>query len=127
DELELFCCVLSPTNIQGIWAAGSLGKCKTITGVNDYNDLPTEFSLMQNYPNPFNPSTTIKYHVPVSGFVKLNVFDVLGREIAVLVNEFKQVGDYRVTFNAGDLPAGVYSYRIQSGKYQETRNLILLK
>lgn len=97
------------------------------TGVGVDNEIPTDFALSQSYPNPFNPTTTIEYHIPISIFVKLSVRDILGREIAILVNENKSVGKHRVKFDASNLPAGVYFYRMQAGKFQETRKLILLK
>ena len=94
---------------------------------NENSPIPNTFQLQQNYPNPFNPTATIEYHVLVSSFVKLSVYDILGREIAVLANEIKPVGKHRVTFDGSNLPAGVYFYRMQAGKFQETRKLILLK
>ena len=89
--------------------------------------LPNLFSLSQNYPNPFNPSTTIKYSVSSSEFVALKVYDVLGNEVAALVNEYKPAGKYDTEFNATTLPSGVYFYRLQAGDYVETRKMILLK
>ncbi|MBU2447561.1 MAG: T9SS type A sorting domain-containing protein, partial [Bacteroidetes bacterium] len=80
-----------------------------------------------NYPNPFNPTATIEYDLPISIFVKLSVFDILGREIAILVNENRSVGKYSVTFDTSNLPAGIYFYRMQAGEFQETRKLVLLK
>lgn len=89
------------------------------------------FQLYQNYPNPFNPSTTISYSLPKSGFVQLKIYDVLGEEVAILVNEEKQIGKYKVEFNAssaqGGLSSGVYFYRLQSGSFTETKKLILLR
>ena len=82
---------------------------------------------MQSYPNPFNPTATIEYQVPVSGFVKLSVYDILGREMTLLVNENKSVGNYRVTFDANDLPGGIYFYRMQAGSFSETKKLLLLR
>jgi len=89
--------------------------------------LPSQYFLFQNYPNPFNPTTTIEYYVPIASFVKLSVFDILGREIAILANGNIQAGKHRVTFDASSFAAGVYFYRLQAGKFQETRKLILLK
>jgi hypothetical protein len=98
-----------------------------VTSVVQNNELPTSFALQQNYPNPFNPTTTIEYHVPVSGFVKLSIFDMLGREIAVLVNGNVQAGKHRVTFDASSFTAGVYFYRMQAGAFVETKKLVLLR
>jgi len=85
------------------------------------------FSLAQNYPNPFNPSTNISYTVPSHQFVSLQVYDVLGRKVATLVNETKDAGTYSVRFDASSLPSGVYLYRLQAGSYSETKKLLLMK
>ena len=89
--------------------------------------VPSQYKVFQNYPNPFNPTTSIQYDLPVAGFVTLKVFDVLGREVAVLVEEHQKAGRYSVAFNAEGLPSGVYLYRIQAGEFVETKKLILLK
>jgi hypothetical protein len=89
--------------------------------------LPLVFSLEQNYPNPFNPVTNIKFQIPVSEFVSLKIFDVLGNEVAVLVNEFKSAGIYRLSFNASELGSGVYFYKLISGSFIETKKMILMK
>jgi|GEM_PF-7081888 len=89
--------------------------------------IPKEFELEQNYPNPFNPSTKIKFVIPKSSFVNLKVYDVLGNEIATLVNEEKPAGNYRVTFDASNLPSGVYFYKIKAGNFVETKKMILLR
>ncbi len=96
--------------------------------------LPQTFSLKQNYPNPFNPSTTIKYSIPSvisteerNLDIALIIYDVLGREVATLVNENKPAGNYTINFNASELTSGVYFYRIQAGDYVETKKMILLK
>ena len=89
--------------------------------------MPTQFELSQNYPNPFNPSTTISYSIPVSSFVTLKVFDILGNEIRSLVNEEKSEGNYEVEFNAANLPSGVYFYRLQTANFIETRKMVLMK
>ncbi|GIK59923.1 MAG: hypothetical protein JETCAE03_15050 [Ignavibacteriaceae bacterium] len=94
-----------------------------------------EFSLSPNYPNPFNPSTLISYRLPVIGFVTLKVYDVLGREVATLVNEEKPAGEYEIEFDGSNLPSGVYLYRLTAGdpstssgqKFSETKKLVLLK
>jgi hypothetical protein len=89
--------------------------------------LPHEYRLDQNYPNPFNPTTVIKYQTPTNNHVTLAVFDVLGREVATLVDEFEGAGFKSVQFNAGGLSSGVYYYRLQAGSYAETKKLLLLK
>ncbi len=98
-----------------------------VTSVDEENNQPTEFKLYQNYPNPFNPSTKISWQSPVGSHQVLIVFDVLGNEVATLVNEFKPAGFYEVLFNAGDLSSGVYFYQIKIGDYLETKKIILAK
>jgi protocatechuate 3,4-dioxygenase beta subunit len=88
---------------------------------------PTQFTLEQNYPNPFNPSTTISYQIPTQSHVKLKVFDVLGREVATLVNGAEEPGYKSVNFNSNGLSSGVYCYRLQAGNYVETKKLVLLR
>jgi hypothetical protein len=98
-----------------------------ITSVSSTASVSTEYNLLQNYPNPFNPSTTIKFSVPKSGFVRLTIFDVLGKEIAVLVNEHLPEGDYTIVWDALGHPSGTYYYRINANEYIGTKKLILLK
>lgn len=99
-----------------------------ITGVsNNNNYVPYNFSLNQNYPNPFNPSTVISYQLSTPSKVSLKVYDILGDEVATLVNEEKPAGRYSVNFNANRLASGVYFYRMQAGSFAETKKLILLK
>jgi hypothetical protein len=86
-----------------------------------------DYSLGQNYPNSFNPTTTISYTIPKNGLVALRVYDILGSEVAELVNEVKEAGDYSVTFNASNLPSGIYFYTLTSGNFTATKKLILLK
>ena len=83
--------------------------------------------MQQNYPNPFNPSTTISYDLPTDSKVTLKVFDVLGREVATLVNGFVEAGSHQAVFNATRLASGVYFYRLQAGAYSATRKLAILK
>jgi hypothetical protein len=85
------------------------------------------YSLSQNYPNPFNPTTTISYSIKENDLVQLKVYDILGREVAVLVNEDQKSGSYQITFNASNLPSGIYFYKLTSGNFTETKKLILLK
>jgi hypothetical protein len=86
-----------------------------------------EFSVAQNYPNPFNPSTKIKFQISDFGFVALKVYDILGNEVATLVNEEKSAGTYEIEFNATLLPSGVYFYQLKTGSFVETKKMILLK
>ncbi len=89
--------------------------------------IPNNFNLSQNYPNPFNPTTIIQYSVSSNQFVSLKVYDIAGREIAVLVNETKQPGKYEAQFNAVSLPSGVYIYKLSTADYTSTKKMILLK
>jgi len=89
--------------------------------------LPTHFSLSQNFPNPFNPITTITYNVPSMEYVTLKVYDVLGNEISTLVNRVHDVGSYSVVFDASKYSSGIYIYRLQAGKFLETKKLLLVK
>lgn len=98
----------------------------------EFNKISTgyilnEFRLEQNYPNPFNPTTTISYSIKSAGLVALKVYDLMGREVAALVNEVREAGSYSVTFNATNLPSGIYFYTLTSGNFTSTKKLILLK
>ncbi len=100
----------------------------TIVGIKDKADnKPNIFALYQNYPNPFNPTTTIKYTIPKTSFVTIRVFDVLGNEVAQLLNENKTTGDYKIEFNASHLASGIYFYRMQAGNFVSTKKLLLIK
>ncbi len=91
------------------------------------SEVPKEYTLFQNFPNPFNPSTKIKYQVPINGFVKLIVYDLLGREVAVLVNEQQKPGTYETEFNASNQSSGVYFYKLQTEKYSDTKKMVIIK
>jgi hypothetical protein len=88
---------------------------------------PTHFALQEAFPNPFNPSTKITYSIPEKAFVVLKVFNILGQEIATLANEIQEPGNKSVEFLAGNLPSGVYFYRLIAGSYVETKKMILMK
>jgi hypothetical protein len=85
------------------------------------------FELMQNYPNPFNPSTNIEFRIENFRFVSLKVYDILGNEVANLVNEEKDPGNYKISFNAARLSSGIYFYTLSAGNFVETKKMILLK
>jgi hypothetical protein len=91
------------------------------------NRIPDRFELSQNYPNPFNPTTVISYQLPTTAMVTLKVYDVLGREVATLVNARQSAGTYSVTFNGAALASGVYFYRLQTGSFVQTKKLMLMK
>ena len=105
----------------------------TLTDIEEnVNELPTEFALEQNYPNPFNPSTKIKYEIPGQAqnnnlYVTLKIYDVLGCEVATLVNEAQPPGNYEVTFEANNLSSGVYYYQLKSGSFTMTKKMMLLR
>lgn len=97
------------------------------TIVESENYIVNGFNLFQNYPNPFNPATTIYYSISKNGLVNLKVYDFLGKEVTELVNEAKEAGNYSITFNASELPSGIYFYTLTSGNFKSTKKLILLK
>lgn len=104
------------------------GDTGFIVGINQISaEVPNNFSLLQNYPNPFNPSTNIKFQTPQSGFVKLTVFDALGKEIHTLVNQQLSPGTYSADFDGSNLPSGVYYYKLESEIFAETKKMILIK
>lgn len=99
-----------------------------ITNVLDENStIPVVYELAQNYPNPFNPSTSIKYSIPTESRVTLKIFNLLGQEVATVVNETLAAGKYTATFNAGNLASGVYIYRIEAGSFTSVKKMMLLK
>jgi len=98
-----------------------------ITSVDDDNSVPVEFSLSQNYPNPFNPSTTINFSIPEQTNVSLKVYDVLGKEVAELVNKEMSTGFYKVNFDASHLSSGIYFYRISAGSFMQTKKMMLVR
>ncbi len=101
--------------------------CAQITGSTGGNVIPKTFALFQNYPNPFNPETKINYELPISNYVSLTVYDILGKVIAKLVNEKQQAGKYEVTWNAVNFPSGVYFYKLEADNFDKTIKMILLK
>jgi CotH kinase protein/Secretion system C-terminal sorting domain len=103
------------------------GKDIQVTSVQSTVTRPKDFVLYQNYPNPFNPTTVIHYYLPVASHAVVKVYDVLGREVATLVNEQKSAGLYQVTFDAHLLTSGVYFYSLQAGTFTETKKLVLIK
>ena len=112
--------------LKQIETDGSFEYSEAIT-VDPSADIPTDYALKQNYPNPFNPSTTITYQIPKDGFVTLKVYDVLGREVATLVNKTKQAGKYSVEFSSNQLSSGTYFYRLTSGDFTEINKMLMIK
>ncbi len=103
------------------------GQIVLINGVDDNSQVPAKFELEQNYPNPFNPSTNINFTISAKSNVKLSVYNLLGQKVATLMDKPLTAGQYHVTFNGSDLPSGIYFYRLQSGKYSQTRKMLLMK
>lgn len=106
------------------WLAKVTG---TVTNIHNKVVRASEFALSQNYPNPFNPTTTIGYNLPSGGFVSLKVYDMLGNEVANLVNDVESAGNHFHEFNAAHMPSGTYVYRLSSGGFSETKKMILMK
>jgi hypothetical protein len=98
-----------------------------MTGIHETLNLPTSMFLHQNYPNPFNPTTTIRYTLPRAEFVSLKVYDILGREVATLVNERQAAGGYSVRFDANQLSSGLYFYKITTGNFNKARKMVVMK
>jgi hypothetical protein len=98
-----------------------------ITSTEKTEEVPTSYGLEQNYPNPFNPRTTIRYQLPARGHVSLRVYDMMGREVAVLADAEQEGGHRSVVFDASNLPSGVYFYRLIVGSFVETKKLVVLR
>jgi hypothetical protein len=106
----------------------TVGTFTSLTDIEELqNNIPVEFSLKQNYPNPFNPSTTISFDIPTKSFVTLKIYDLIGREIAILASEELSAGSYTRIWNAGRFASGIYFYRLQAGSFINTKKLLLLK
>lgn len=110
--------VMTPT-------CGALDKLSVVKTVEQ--EPVTEFALFHNYPNPFNPETKIKWQSPVAGHQTLKVYDVLGNDVATLVDEYKDAGRYETTFDASRLASGIYFYRLRAGTFVETRKMLLVR
>jgi len=119
----LYAGAASTSGIRGVheysWLASGVG--------NNNGDVPKTYNLSQNYPNPFNPVTKISYQLPLSGYVKISVYNMMGKEVAVLVNGFQKAGYFDINFNASNLSSGVYFYRIFTDKFVNTKKMILIK
>jgi len=132
-SVESLCFVNSQTGFAvGLHSGyGVVYKTTNAIGINNIaSEIPKSFSLSQNYPNPFNPETKIKFQIPAGSSVAqtfLSVFDILGKQVAVLVNQNLQPGTYEVNWNAADFPSGIYFYTLKSGDYTETRKMVLIK
>jgi len=113
----------SSVQIDGIW----YNERPAGLGISDEAPIATRFELGQNYPNPFNPTTHIRFNIPETANAKLTVFNVMGEEVATLVNGVMQSGGHTVSWNAANMPTGVYFYQLQSGNFSQTKKLLLVK
>ncbi|MHB1686708.1 MAG: T9SS type A sorting domain-containing protein [Ignavibacteriaceae bacterium] len=130
-NVNLKCVITDATNnsVTSNILSVTVGAAKISAGQYSISKTPVPefYSMRQNYPNPFNPSTIIHYEIPKDGLVTLKVFDVLGREVKTLVNEFKSQGNYSVSFDASQLASGVYFYQLKSGDFVSIKKMILMK
>jgi hypothetical protein len=125
------CFEINESNRPSLYLMGAVLNGKrygtALTGVHDRPARPQQFVLYQNYPNPFNPTTTILYDVPERSYVTIQVFNMLGQGMGLLVSEEKGPGNYSVVFNAGAFPSGVYVYRMTVGRYSEGKSMVIIR
>jgi hypothetical protein len=126
DEFRLYRRALDQAEITASFNT-DLGDCDLTPITINNNEIPKIYKLEQNYPNPFNPSTVINFSIPKSGLADLRVFDILGREVAVLINSSVTAGNHSVTFDASPFATGVYFYTLVSGDFRETKKMLLVK
>jgi hypothetical protein len=117
-------------NWQASQSHGTPGKINS--GLSDINfkkkdNLPREFALLQNYPNPFNPTTTIGYQLPVTGYLTIKAYDLLGREVATVFEGVKAAGNYSVSFDASGLASGIYLYILKANDFTQSKKMLLLR
>ena len=124
EKIILFKDKIIAATSNGLWQRDT---SEVITAFEEQNNLLHEFKLFQNYPNPFNPTTKIEYRISDRSFVSLKVYNILGDEVATLVNEEKQTGVYNVNFDASGLSSGMYLYKLQAGSFVEMKKMILLR
>ena len=116
----------NPDASDPTWVQANILIVNVEDKIND-NPIPTNFTLSQNYPNPFNPITKISWQTPVGTHQSLIIYNVLGKEIETLVNEYRPAGKYEIIFRAEDLPSGVYFYQLKADAFVETRKMVLIK
>ncbi|MCZ6703052.1 MAG: T9SS type A sorting domain-containing protein [Ignavibacteria bacterium] len=122
DTLLMFSNSSSSLNEFSLWGVG-----QGATEVADTVHIPVIYALKQNYPNPFNPATTITYQIPERAIVLLRVYDVLGNEVATLINQEKPAGNYEIEFDTGNLPSGIYFYQLRAGSFVQTKKMLMIK
>ena len=113
----------SSVQIDELW----YNETPTGLGISDEAPIASRYELGQNYPNPFNPTTHIRFNIPETANAKLTVFNVMGEEVATLVNDVMQAGGHTVSWNAASMPTGVYFYQLESGNFSQTKKLLLVK
>ncbi|MBI5661276.1 MAG: T9SS type A sorting domain-containing protein [Ignavibacterium album] len=127
DDIKIFNRALTFQEVINLYNWGTTTEIES----EKYSSLPESFILEQNYPNPFNPSTKIKFSIPNVGSelaqTVLMVYDILGNEVATLVNEEKPAGVYEVEFNASQLSSGIYFYKLTAGSFTEIKKMLLIK
>jgi hypothetical protein len=96
-------------------------------GITNNNEIAEEFSLSQNYPNPFNPATSFEFRIAEFGLAKLVIYDIMGREVATLVNEELRPGSYKADWDASSYPSGIYFYTLTAGSFTDTKKMVLIK
>jgi len=124
-------------NDSVVWAVGGDGGRYIIQTTNggglllkakkNFSKISEDYELFQNYPNPFNPNTNIQYDLPRDNFVSIKVYDLLGKEVMTLTNDFKEAGSYVISFNGNNLSSGIYYYKIKAGDFEQVRKMILIK
>lgn len=120
--------IFAGTNISLTNIPGGVFILRNIIGIHSINEeIPSSYSLSQNYPNPFNPSTNIGFRIADFGLVRLTIFDISGRQISELVNKELKQGNYEVNWNAENISSGIYFYKLETGKFTETKKMILIK
>jgi hypothetical protein len=127
DPSGTFVGAFGTTDWTANWADFTPGNYPVSVEETGLSGIPTSFEISQNYPNPFNPSTKINYSIAEASNVRIAVFDILGREVEVLTDGFKPAGNYELTFNAENLPSGLYLYTFESGSTKTTKKMTLLK
>ncbi|MFA7421588.1 MAG: T9SS type A sorting domain-containing protein, partial [Melioribacteraceae bacterium] len=129
DNIHVFSKALTVDEITELYQNVKNVAIKNPVGIEDnWEDaIPVSFALSQNYPNPFNPTTKINYSLPKSGIVTIKLYDILGKEVGIIENGFKEAGNYKVSFDASRLASGVYIYKMVSGDFSATKKLLLLK
>jgi len=115
------------TVVTGGFLADTIFRSVVVSVAENKEDVPLTYGLKQNYPNPFNPTTIIRYQLPLQSYVTLKVFDILGRDVATLLNEVKQPGTYTVQWHASGVASGVYFCRLQAGQFSAMKKMVLLR